>query len=289
MRSIYPILAAAVSLALVSGGTATAAAADPITGDDPAGTYSSPAHVWVDPTVAMSYSVDFHFPIPESHWVSHGSAVPIVTGGVSHCSITREDFGTTLSCITAGGTPNPGEFIVTVGVRSEAGDDFTMHAPLTVCPITGCSDLFDVTLSSDAWEVCPGEELSNLGPVEYLFNVAWNATNVEFTPISAAAGGTWDVTTESPTGGATFALEGALENPGEYALGVTVIDEFDGEHEASLPITVLEEKPGQCGVPAAATLAATGTDLTAPLVGMLALLASGTLALLVARRRRTTP
>lgn len=268
-----------VALALTVG-VVGVAAAPASAGEPPEGTSVDPPHVWVDPTVPfkddrLGFIVDVHFPIPDSNWVVRASA-PKITDSVTHCSLTKTDFGATLEC-QGFGTGAPGDKPVFLSVKSEGGDDWQIEFVVTVCPLTGCGTYFELALAPTALEVCPGADLASLGPIAYEFNVPWNASNVAFGPVPSAAGGTWEIHSDLPADGAAFTLTGSLQNPGTYGLPVTVTDEFGTPHDAELPITVLT--PGECGM-----LAATGTDPAPITAAALALLLLGALAL-VARRR----
>ncbi len=266
--------ASALALALVGLTSTAAVAADP----PPPGSYIAPAQGWVDPTHPdgtgkYPISFEFHFPVPSTHWVSHATA-PRYTSGLTHCSLHNLDFGTTIDCL-ATGDPVPGDYTIPVDIRSEGGDDFGFVANFTVCPETGCSDLFTLALEPEASAVCAGTDLSELGDIAYRFNVLWNASDAQFGALPGVT-----VTSDLPSDGATFTLAGSLATPGDYELPVTVTDEFGGEHDASLPITALA--PGEAGCPG---LAATGLQPQETIGWMLALLATGTVLLVAARRR----
>lgn len=281
VRALGAVLLA--SAAVVAVPSAALAAAPP--GPPPEGSTVTPAHAWVDPTHPNDngrvwFSVDFHFPFPDTHWVTHASA-PRLTDGVTHCNLTRDNALeiATLQC-QAVGTAVPAELTTTVGVRSEGGDNFAFTVPVTVCPLTGCSDLFELGLGVTSWEVCPGEDLSGQEPVEYIFNVAWNPGEVRVGSL-ASAGGDAAFVSEPPANGSLLIARGSLQNPGTYPVPVTITDEFGGEHTATLDITV--KTAAACG-----QLAATGSalDRTAGIAaGTLALIALGAVALVAAGRR----
>lgn len=283
VRALGAVLLA--SAAVVAVPSAALAAAPP--GPPPEGSTVTPAHAWVDPTHPNDngrvwFSVDFHFPFPDTHWVTHASA-PRLTDGVTHCNLSRDtDLEiATLAC-EAIGTAIPAELTTSMAVRSEGGDNFGWTVPVTVCPLTGCSDLFELELANASWEVCPGEDLSSQEPVEYIFNVAWNPGEVRVGSL-ADAGGDATFVSEQPANGALLAARGSLQNPGTYAVPVTITDEFGGEHTAPLDITV--KSAAACG-----QLAATGAALDGAAgvaAGMLALIGFGAAAMIVASRRAT--
>ncbi|MDO7882617.1 hypothetical protein [Antiquaquibacter soli] len=275
MRTRMPLIAAAVAV-LTLGIAAPASAAAPPT-DPPAGWYTSPAHIWVDPTVGLEFDVEFFFTIPTSFWVLHAQAPVLfdrnVGHSVTHCQVAKTATGATFTCDTLGDAPAaPGDYSATIAVRSEGGDNYSLTAPITVCPLTGCSPEFDVELVSGdateepaAWETCAGADLTELGSVAYAFNVPWNADAVELSGVVGSAGDAPDAEVV-PIGGAAagdgFSLEGTIATPGEYTVTATITDEFGGEHTAELPLTVAD-----CASP---QLAATGST-TDRLDGMLAL------------------
>ncbi len=245
----------------------------------------TPAHTWVDPTHPNDngrvwFNVDFHFPFPDTHWVSHASA-PRLTDGVTHCQLVKDTPNEILTFrCEATGTAAPGELSSTVQIRSEGGDNFAWTVPITVCPLTGCSDLFELSLSETSWEVCPGEDLASLEPVEYLFNVDWNAAEVRVGSL-AAAGGDPAFFSGPPANGSTLTATGSLQNPGSYPVDVTLTDEFGADHTATIDVTV--KTAAACG-----QLAATGSalDRTAALAaGMLGLIGLGATAMVAAGRR----
>lgn len=267
--------------ALFAAPSAALAAAPP--GPPPEGSTVTPAHVWVDPTHPNGdgevwFFVTITFPVPDTHWVTHAIA-PRLTDGSTHCQTTKTATGVTFAC-TSAGTAIPAEISSALSVRSEGGDDFGWVIPITVCPLTGCSDLFELTLSETAWEVCPGEDLAALDPVVYEFNVPWNAAEVRVGSL-AAAGGDPEFFSGPPAAGSEFTATGSLQNPGSYELPVTLVDEFGSDHTATIDVTV--KTAAACG-----QLAATGSALegtTALATGMLGLIAAGVIVLAAASRR----
>lgn len=265
--------ASALALAIVGLTSTAAVAADP-----PEGSYVSPARAWVDPTQPdidgdHVVTVEYHFPLPTTHWVSHSRA-PRYTDGVTHCIGTKMDFGIRMTC-SATGDPVPGDYTIPLDIRSEGGDDFGFVANFTVCPETGCSDLFTLALEPEASAVCAGTDLAELGDIAYRFNVLWNASDARFGALPGVT-----VTSDFPTDGSTFALAGSLATPGDYELPLTVTDEFGGDHDSTLPITTLAA--GEAGCPG---LAATGLQSHETIGWMLALLATGTVLVIAAHRR----
>lgn len=276
------LIATALTLAVAP---AAQAAVPP--GPPPEGSFVTPAHVWVDPTHTnddgrLWFVADFHFPFPDTYWVSHGTA-PRLSDGVTHCSLTKNEAGQYLrfSC-DATGTAAPGDVPASVSIRSEGGDNFGWTIPITVCPLDGCSPLFSLELTNASWEVCPGDDLSALDPAQYVFNVDWNPDEVSVdTAGLAAAGGNPAFFSGPPADGSELSATGSLQVPGAYVVPVTITDEFGGEHTADLDITV--KSAAACG-----QLAATGSALdqmAGTALGMLAVIAAGTLALVGASRR----
>jgi hypothetical protein len=278
------LIAAALTLAVAP---AAQAAAPP--GPPPEGSYLSPAHTWVDPTNLndddeMWFQSRFYFTFPEDgvQWVVSSSA-PAFTTGTVHCSLVKDAPGqfVLVSC-TGAGDPVVGDITMTVRMRSEAGDNFAWTIPITVCPLTGCSPLFSLELANASWEVCPGEDLESLDPVEYVFNTDWNPDEVRIdTAALAAAGGDPTFVSGPPANGSLLGARGSLQVSGDYVVPVTITDGFGGEHTADLDITV--KSAAACG-----QLAATGSALdqmAGTALGMLAVIAAGSLALVAASRR----
>ena len=267
--------------ALVAAPTAALAAAPP--GPPPEGSTVTPAHVWVDPTHPNGdgkvwFFVTITFPVPDTHWVTHAMA-PVLTDGSTHCQTTKTATGVTFAC-TSDGTAIPAELTATINVRSEGGDNFGWVIPVTVCPLTGCGDLFELTLSETAWEVCPGEDLATLDPVVYEFNVPWNAAEVRVGSL-AAAGGDPAFFSGPPAAGSELTAAGSLQNPGSYEFPVTLVDEFGNDHTATIDVTV--KTAAACGQLAATGSAIEGTAGLA--LGMLGLIGAGAIAIAVAGRR----
>lgn len=276
------LIVAALTLAVAPA----AQAAEP-PGPPPEGSYTSPAHAWVDPTHPTDlgrvwFAIDFHFPFPDTHWVSHAQA-PRLTDGVTHCQLIKnnDEQYVTMRC-EAIGTAVPGEYVAPLDVRSEGGDNFGWSVPVTVCPLDGCSPLFSLELANASWEVCPGDDLSALDPAQYVFNVAWNPDEVSVdTAGLAAAGGDPAFFSGPPADGSELSATGSLQVPGAYVVPVTITDEFGGEHTADLDITV--KSAAACG-----QLAATGSALdqmAGVAGGMFALIALGALTVAAAARR----
>ncbi len=231
---------------------------------------------WIDPTVVNGsgrpfFSATMNFPPIDAgvHTVAHGTA-PSGLATASHCQIARPADGVTGVTCEFLGTVTPGDSTVTIRVRSEGGHDYSASVPVTMCPLTGCSPLFEVTaVQAESIEVCPDEQLA--GSFVYDFNVAWNASGAALGE-EAPEGLTLDA--GSVRDGGAFSIAGVVSEPGEYSIPIVVTDEFGVEHSTSVAVTITEPVPGVCGVAleeeeepgpqpeAAPELAHTGIDAT---------------------------
>ncbi len=254
---------------------------------------SSPTHIWVDPTVRNAnnkyeWSAVIHMPPITSHAVIHSTVVPFATG-VMHCQAPAATDGGVLSC-EGEGDAIPGEYTVTMELRSEGDQNYFWEIPLTVCPLTGCSDLFSLTVSPTPIVVWANPTITEQTYGQYDFNVDWNATEVRMQDnLLDAQGnpaqGIYDLKSEIPGNGSRFGYYGTFTQPGYYYSTVTMIDEFGGEHEA--PFTVRVCTPETCAD--LLKLPDTGVAATANTAGgAFAVLAVGAGAfMLVVRRRKS--
>ena len=165
---------------------------------------------------------------------------------------------------------------------------YTWQVPLTVCPLTGCSDLFSLTISPDPVVVWANPNIYEQTSGTYTFNTDWNPLEVRIDDLVDAQGnpapGIYDVKSERPGNGRKFVYAGTFTQPGYYYSTVTMSDEFGGEHEA--PFTVRVCTPELCRD--LLELPSTGVDAGAVSVvggSALATLAAG-IWFVVARRRR---
>ena len=281
--------AAIVALSATLVGASVAVTA-PAQADSPEVSHR-PTHVWVDPTqrnVDGNYEWSFSIHLPEitEAAVVSGSA-PQFTTGVVTCQAPDPVDGSTLSCVGQGDAI-PGEYTVDVELRVLAGVLYTWQVPLTVCPLTGCSDLFSLTITPDPIVVWANPNIYEQTYGTYTFNTDWNPSEVKIDDLVDAHGnpapGIFDPISEPPANGHKFGFRGTFTQPGYYYSTVTMVDEFGGEHPA--PITVRVCTPELCrdllelpstGVDAAAFIGAGGSAL--------AVLAAG-IWFVVARRRR---
>jgi len=282
--------AAIVALSATLVGASVAVTA-PAQADSPEVSHR-PTHVWVDPTqrnVDGNYEWSFSIHMPEitEAAVVSGSA-PQFTTGVVTCLAPDPVDGSTLSCVGQGDAI-PGEYTVDVELRVLAGVLYTWQVPLTVCPLTGCSDLFSFTVSPDPIVVWANPEIYEQTWGTYNLNIDWNPVEIKMEDnILDAQGnpvpGIHDPISEPPANGAHFGYRGQFTKPGYYYSTVTLIDEFGGEHEA--PFTVRVCTPELCRD--LLELPDTGPDVSAFAVAggsALAMLAAG-IWFVVARRRR---
>jgi len=206
----------------------------------------------VDPTVRnvdnkYEWSVTLRMPPITSHAVIHSNVVPFVTGLV-HCQAPAASDGGVLTC-TGAGDAIPGEYSVVMELKSEGDQSYYWDIPLTVCPLTGCSDLFSLTSSPTPIVVWANPNIYDQTYGQYDFNVDWNATEVKMEDnlVDAQgnpAPGIHDPISEIPGNGSHFGYRGTFTQPGYYYSTVTMVDEFGGEHEA--PFTVRVCTPELC-------------------------------------------
>lgn len=244
-------------------------------------------HAWVDPTIVDSsgdswFSATFDFPpIPDGvHSVVHASA-PSGLATLVHCQIARPANGTTTVTCVFRGTRIPGDTTLLVSVRSEEGHNYSGALPVTMCPLSGCSPLFEVAATTAAAvETCPGEVFSVDGSFD--FNVPWNASGASL-GVSAPGGLSFSAT--GVRDGSSFRLMGSFSEPGAQTIPIIVTDEFGVDHQTSVLVTVASPNPAQCG-----SLAATGVSSNnAAMIALAALVlgVAGALGLQQARARRT--
>jgi hypothetical protein len=240
---------------------------------------------WADPTVLSpdgnpTVSATMVFPPidPAVFAVAQGN-VPLGLSDSVHCTVSRPENGTSTIRCEFLGTPRPGDSTLSIRVRSEAGDDYSASIPVTMCPLTGCSPLFEVTATQTATiETCPDESFTLTGAFD--FNLPWNAIG------AALADDAPDGVTLTATGvrdGSAFAVGGALTEPGEQSIPIIVTDEFGVGHATTVDVTVSSPSPTLCS-----SLAATGAapvSATALGVAALALLAAGVIGLQYSRAR----
>lgn len=258
---------------------------------DSPGVSHSPQHVWVDPTVRNvdgDYEFSFIVNMPEvtEPAVMSGTAPQFTTGPVN-CQAPEPIDGDELSCVGQGNAV-PGEYTVGLELRVVSGVLHTWSVPLTVCPLTGCSDLFSLTISPNPMVIWANPTITEQTYGQYDFNIAWNPFEVRIDELRDAQGnvapGVYDPRSEIPGDGSKFAYAGTFTVPGYYYGTITMIDEFGGEHDA--PYTVRVCTPETCADLLA--LPDTGIDT----VGIAALAAfavlataSGVFALAVRRRK----
>jgi LPXTG-motif cell wall-anchored protein len=252
----------------------------------------TPQHVWVDPTVPNvdgNYEWSFRINMPEvTEPAVFSASAPQFTTGAVICQAPQAIDGGILSCVGTGDAI-PGDYTVDVELRVLAGTLYTWEVPLTVCPLTGCSDLFSLTISPDPMVIWANPTITEQTYGQYDFNIDWNADEVKLDELRDAQGniapGIYDPVSEIPRNGSQFGYRGSFTQPGYYFGTVTMIDEFGGEHDA--PYTVRVCTPETC----ADLLALPDTG-----VNTLALLAAGTFAgltlaagsfMLIVRRRRS--
>lgn len=259
---------------------------------DSPGVSHSPQHVWVDPTqrnIDGDYEFSFivHMPEVTEIAVMSGTA-PQFTTGLVDCQAPEPIDGDELSCVGQGNAV-PGEYTVGLELRVVSGVLHTWSVPLTVCPLTGCSDLFSLTTSPNPIVIWANPTITEQTFGQYDFNIDWNPLEVRIDELRDAQGnvapGIYDPRSEIPADGSQFNYHGTFTVSGYYYGTITMIDEFGGEHDA--PYTVRVCTPETCADLLA--LPDTGVDT-------LALLATGTFAgltlaagsfMLIVRRRRS--
>lgn len=281
-------LALTTVLASVAGGAVFAL---PAQADSPEVSHT-PQHVWVDPTVPNAdgdYEWSFTINMPELTEFSVISAnAPQFTTGSVQCQAPQPVDGGILSCVGEGDAI-PGDYRVDVELRVVAGILYTWEVPLTVCPLTGCSDLFSFTVSPNPMVIWAGDTTETHIGGTYDFNVLWNFGEIKFLDdlVDAqgkVAPGLYDQLSEPASNGAQFGYRGYFTQPGYYSSTVNVSDEFGGEHSADFTVRVCS--PETC--PELLELADTGVSTQAMAVTSgvaLAVLALGT-ALVFMRHRK---
>jgi hypothetical protein len=158
---------------------------------DSPGVSHSPQHVWVDPTqrnIDGDYEWSFRINMPEvtEQAVISATAVQFTTGVVS-CQAPEPVDGGILSCVGTGDAI-PGDYTVDVELRVLAGTLYTWEVPLTVCPLSGCSDLFSLTISPDPMVIWANPTITEQTYGQYDFNVDWNADEVKLDELRDAQG-----------------------------------------------------------------------------------------------------
>jgi len=229
-------------LASVAGGAVFAL---PAHADSPEVSHT-PQHVWVDPTVPNAddeYEWSFTINMPEltEAGVISATAPQFTTGPVA-CTAPQAVDGGILSCVGEG-DPIPGDYTVDVELRVTAGTLYTWEVPLTVCPLTGCSDLFSFTVSPNPIVIWAGKTMETHMGGTYNFNVLWNFSEItSFGDLLDAQGnvapGLYDRKSERATDGARFAFQGYFTQPGYYSSTIVISDEFGGEHSADFTVRV---------------------------------------------------
>ena len=176
-----------------------------------------------------------------------------------------------------------------VELRVVAGTLYTWEVPLTVCPLTGCSDLFSFTVSPNPIMIWAGDTVETHIGGTYDCNFLWNFGEIKFLDdlVDAqgkVAPGLYDPLSEPASNGAQFGYRGYFTQPGYFSSTVNVSDEFGGEHSADFTVRVCS--PETC--PELLELADTGVSTQARAVTSgvaLAVLALGT-ALVFMRHRK---
>ncbi len=254
---------------------------------------STPSHIWVDPTMRNAnnkyeWSAALHMPPITSYAVMNPNLVQFTTGAI-HCQAPTAEDGGVISCEGAGDAI-PGAYNVHIELVSVGDQSYTWDIPLTVCPLTGCSDLFSLTVSPTPIVVWANPNIYDQTYGQYDFNVDWNATEVrmEDNLLDAQgnpAPGIHDPVSEIPGNGSQFGYRGTFTQPGYYYSTITMIDEFGGEHEA--PFTVRVCTPELCRD--LLELPSTGLKFeSVATAGAIAVLALGAgCVVLVVRRRRS--
>lgn len=284
-------LALALSTVLASfAGAATMAL--PAQADSP-GVSHTPQHVWVDPTernVGGNYEFTFSISMPDVTELAVMSATaPQFTTGLVSCVGPEPVNGGELSCVGQGDAV-PGEYTVGLELRMQSGTLYTWEVPLTVCPFTGCSDLFSFTVSPNPFVIWAGTTVENHEGGTYDFNVLWNFGEIKFLDAlldaqGNPAPGLHEPITEPAIDGAHFGYRGYFTQAGYYSSTVIVSDEFGTQHEADFTVRVCT--PESCAD--LLELPDTGVDT-------LALIAAGTFAgltlaaggfMLIVRRRKS--
>ncbi len=257
---------------------------------DSDGASHSPVHVWVDPTQPdvngdYTWSATIHMPPLVGRAVVHAQAPAFVDGPV-HCQAPRPEDGGVLTCVGTG-APIPGEYDVAVELKQEGGPGYSWSIPVTVCPLTGCSDLFSLSISPSPIVIWANPTITDQTFGFYNFNVDWNALEVRIPNLvdahGAEAPGIHDPVSELPGNGAKFGYRGTFTTPGTYFMTVTVVDEFGGEHSADVTVRVCT--PEACAD--LLTLPDTGIDTVAFVaIGAFAAVAivAGVLVLILRRR-----
>jgi LPXTG-motif cell wall-anchored protein len=277
---------------LLASFAGTAMLAIPAQADSPEVSHT-PQHVWVDPTVRNAdgnYEWSFRINLPEvTEQAVIGATAVQFTNGVVHCQAPQPVDGGILTC-EGTGDAIPGDYTVDVELRVLAGTLYTWEVPLTVCPLTGCSDLFSFTVSPNPIVIWAGDTRETHIGGTYNFNVLWNFGEIKFLDDlrdaqGIVAAGLYDPLSEPAKDGAQFGYRGYFTQPGYYSSTVIVLDEFGGEHSADFTVRV-------CTLETCADLLA----LPDTGVNTLALLAAGTFAgltlatgsfMLIVRRRRS--
>lgn len=258
---------------------------------DSDGTSHSPVHVWVDPTQPdangdFTWSATIHMPALAGRAVVHAQAPRFVDGSV-HCQAPRPEDGGVLTCLGTG-TPIPGDYDVAVDLKQEGGPGYNWSIPVTVCPLTGCSGLFSLSISPDPIVIWANPTITDQTFGQYIFNVEWNAEEVRIANLVDSHGldapGIYDPVSEFPGNGAKFGYRGTFTTSGTYVTTVTVVDEFGGEHSADVTVRVCT--PEVCADLLA--LPDTGIDTVAFVaIGVFAVVAilAGVLVLVIRRRK----
>jgi LPXTG-motif cell wall-anchored protein len=274
-------LALVVSTVLASV-AAGAVFALPAQADSP-GVSHTPQHVWVDPTVRnvdgnYEWSLRINMPEVTEPAVTRATAPEFATGSV-HCTAPQPVDGGILSCVGIGDAI-PGDYTVVVELRVTAGILYTWEVPLTVCPLTGCSDLYSFTVSPDPIVIWAGDTRETHMGGTYNFNVPWNFEEITFLgDLLDAQGniapGLYDPLSEPATDGAQFGYRGYFTQPGYYSSTIVISDEFGGEHSADFTVRVCS--PETCPEPLELADTGASTQTMAVTSGVaLAVLALGT-------------
>lgn len=241
---------------LTTAPASAAAEAIVITGDDMT---VSPAHVWADPAVGgpggpATFGVDIRFPVePTLAWVATVS-LPKLSDGVTSCPVAPDATGLRILC-TITGTTTPGDVVMVVEFKSAKPDPDaprvvsvggSLAIPLTVCPSTGCSALYDLALTPSEAVVCAGSDLAEAALARYEFGLPWNAVSAVLGAVPGLPAGSLALTGAAPVDGAVVPLAGTVAVPGSYRVPISVTDEFGGVHESALTLDVVDARSARC-------------------------------------------
>jgi hypothetical protein len=201
--------------------------------------------VWVDPTVRnldgdYEWSFAIHFPEISGPAVTSASAPEFTTGPV-HCQAPDALDGGVLTCVGQGDAI-PGDYVVDVELMGLAGILHTWEVPLTVCPLTGCDDVFSLTISPSTLIVWANPNIYEQTLGTYVFNTDWNPDGVAIAELvdsdGNSPGGEASPISEQPKNGAKFGYRGAFTTPGYYYSTVTMYDEFGNPHEVDFTVRI---------------------------------------------------